>query len=169
MSTIQNQHASITIRAERFTDELKKKLERRIKLAAEKVKTQVQKNISQPTRAIGPSKPGDFPHADTGRLRNTIFWRMDGELRAIVGTNLIYGLWLEYGTQGGKTIYAAPGKAFSWIDPNTGDRAFSKKITLGAITGRSFLRRTLFEMASTVRGIILHGGVEAEVEVIGSA
>lgn len=94
--TITTPQARFVIRDKEFTEAMKKKFARRVALAAEKVKNQVVLNISEPTRELGPSKEGEFPHADTGRLRNSIFWRMQGELEAIVGTNLFYGLVLEY-------------------------------------------------------------------------
>lgn len=44
-----------------------------------------------------PSAPGEPPHKQTGRLRASITWEQSG--RAVrVGTNLLYGLWLELGT-----------------------------------------------------------------------
>lgn len=97
--------------------DVEKKFSDRLAIAAEMVKTQVQKNISVSTREAGPSEPGDYPHADTGRLRNSIFWTFVGKMAVIVGTPLEYGLKLEY-------------------------------------SGRSFLRRTLNEMASKVARVL---------------
>ena len=67
----------------------------RLKLAAESVANQVKRNISAGRPA---SKPGDFPHVDTGRLRQSIFWTMKTRTTVIVGTPLKYGLFLEIGT-----------------------------------------------------------------------
>ncbi len=44
-----------------------------------------------------PSAPGDPPHVQTGRLRSSIAHEVDG-LTGRVGTNVIYGRWLELGT-----------------------------------------------------------------------
>jgi len=44
-----------------------------------------------------PSRPGDPPNKQTGRLRGSITWEMVGSV-ARVGTNLLYGRWLEHGT-----------------------------------------------------------------------
>jgi hypothetical protein len=85
--------------------------------AGKALQKKVVKNLSTPTSTFGPSKPGEFPHADTGRLRQSIFRTVapgpmilgvqSSEVR--IGTNLRYGLHHEY------------------------------------LTGRSFLRRTLQE------------------------
>lgn len=45
-----------------------------------------------------PSRPGDPPHKQTGRLRASIAWELVGAV-ARVGTNLPYGRWLEHGTR----------------------------------------------------------------------
>ena len=44
-----------------------------------------------------PSAPGEPPHVQTGRLRGSVAWEVDG-LEARVGTNVPYGRWLELGT-----------------------------------------------------------------------
>jgi HK97 gp10 family phage protein len=47
-----------------------------------------------------PSKPGDPPHKQTGRLRSSVTYEvLDGELIARVGTNVKYAKWLELGTK----------------------------------------------------------------------
>lgn len=51
----------------------------------------------QRTYGANPSAPGEPPRKQTGRLRASITWeRMGRSVR--VGTNLLYGLWLELGT-----------------------------------------------------------------------
>lgn len=44
-----------------------------------------------------PSRPGDPPNKQTGRLRGSITWELVGQV-ARVGTNLLYGKHLELGT-----------------------------------------------------------------------
>ena len=47
-----------------------------------------------------PSKPGEFPHKQKGWLRQSIAMQYDpAKIRAIVGTNLAYGKYLEEGTR----------------------------------------------------------------------
>jgi HK97 gp10 family phage protein len=51
-----------------------------------------------PKRIVNVSQPGDPPNADTGRLIQSIRVERDGKAY-LVGTNLKYGAWLEFGTQ----------------------------------------------------------------------
>jgi hypothetical protein len=54
------------------------------------------------TRVDGPSKPGEFPHVDTGKLRQGIHWEYidDGRSMGVrIGTFFKYGLYLEVGTR----------------------------------------------------------------------
>ncbi len=80
----------------------------RIKLAAEAVKNQTKRNIRRPVQKIkGPrsgrvqvvpssrSKAGEFPKQDTTRLWKDIYSEKRGEMEAIIGTTLDYGLILE--------------------------------------------------------------------------
>lgn len=51
-----------------------------------------------PKRTVRVSEPGDAPHTDTGRLRQSIkFNYKDGV--GEVGSNLKYAAWLEFGTE----------------------------------------------------------------------
>lgn len=60
----------------------------------------VKRNLSNATRSLGPSPPGGFPHTDTGYLRQSIFFEVTKAGRSvIVGTPVIYGLYLEVGTK----------------------------------------------------------------------
>lgn len=45
-----------------------------------------------------PSIPGDPPGVDTGALRASMRWEMDGRLKAFVFDGVLYGVYLEYGT-----------------------------------------------------------------------
>lgn len=46
-----------------------------------------------------PSKPGEPPRVQTGRLRGSVAWEMSSKFIARVGTNVKYGRWLESGTR----------------------------------------------------------------------
>ncbi len=93
------------------TREIEVEMGKRVLRAAVAVQVQTQKNISKSFRGAGSqhrsnpkrkgtaSKPGEFPRADLGRLRQSIFVRPLTALSAIVGTPLKYGLWLEEGTR----------------------------------------------------------------------
>ena len=45
-----------------------------------------------------PSKPGEPPHAQTGRLRGSVAWEMASRFVARVGSNSKYAKYLELGT-----------------------------------------------------------------------
>lgn len=53
---------------------------------------------SNPTRTHQASSPGEAPASDSGRLANSIFFDTQGSLTAVVGSRLVYALWLEFGT-----------------------------------------------------------------------
>jgi len=80
------------------TDKLEAEFDRRIQTLCEELRGRIVKNISVPTATNGPSRPGEFPHADTGRLRQTIFWKKVGKLRYVLGTPLYYGMLHEFKT-----------------------------------------------------------------------
>lgn len=46
---------------------------------------------------VNPSKPGEPPHVQTGRLRASVAYEVDGQV-ARIGTNVIYARHLELGT-----------------------------------------------------------------------
>jgi phage gpG-like protein len=52
-----------------------------------------------PRRKVAVSKPGDPPNTDLGRLVQSIRVERGEGTAALVGTNLKYGAWLEFGTQ----------------------------------------------------------------------
>jgi HK97 gp10 family phage protein len=51
-----------------------------------------------PKRNVSVSKPGDPPHTDTGRLRQSIKFNYKDGIGQ-VGSNLKYAAWLEFGTE----------------------------------------------------------------------
>lgn len=51
-----------------------------------------------PKRNVTVSKPGDPPHTDTGRLRQSIQFNIKKDFGE-VGSNLKYAAWLEFGTE----------------------------------------------------------------------
>lgn len=89
-----------TWRGDKVAKEVTSVLEARLQRVGPELRTHIVRKISEGrTRTEGPSEPDTPPHVDTGRLRQSIFWRfLKGELTVIVGTNLLYGLWLELGT-----------------------------------------------------------------------
>lgn len=164
METYSNKDVTLRLRVKEHTEAMRKRLHFGVMRAAEEVKVQIQRNISVPSRTQGPSSPGEMPHADTGRLRNSIVWQMVGDLTAVVGSPLNYAIWLEYGVQGEKTIYAGPGKVFHWVNA-AGQDVFVKSYTFRGIEARPFLRPTLDQMFERIRAIILGAsGGAADIE-----
>lgn len=52
-----------------------------------------------PRRTHQASAPGQAPMSDTGRLASSVTFDQEGDLRAVVGSNLAYAAMLEYGTR----------------------------------------------------------------------
>jgi HK97 gp10 family phage protein len=59
------------------------------------------------------SSPGEYPNTDTGALVRSIYWRMVNTLTAHVGTPILYGKYLEYGTS---KMAARPFIKPTWAD-----------------------------------------------------
>lgn len=51
-----------------------------------------------PSRTHRASAPGQAPMSDTGRLASSITFDTRGDLTAIVGSAIVYAVYLEYGT-----------------------------------------------------------------------
>jgi hypothetical protein len=100
---------------EQFRRGVRVTMRSRLRLAAQLLRDAVVINISRPVtkikgpqtrgrlgqyqkqgfRVVNRSRPGEYPKADTTRLMRDIFYQMEGQLSAIVGTTLDYGLILE--------------------------------------------------------------------------
>jgi HK97 gp10 family phage protein len=68
---------------------------RAVQKSAIKVEGEAKKKFRSQNEA---SEPGEPPRVQTGRLRSSITHRMESETEALVGTNVEYGFWLEFGT-----------------------------------------------------------------------
>lgn len=80
--------------------DVKQEMLRRLAQVGEIVASEVRKNISESTRSGGPSIAGEFPHADTGFLRKSIVSEvLPDRMTVRVGTPVIYGKYLEEGTE----------------------------------------------------------------------
>ena len=152
-----------------------REMEKRFKKAGELVASQTKRNLSISSKAQGPSKPGEFPHVVHGRLRNSIFWKLNAsKLIVIIGTPLWYGLWLEKGTTGGTLIRPVEKEALSWeafraVKESKPRKAggkvrktlgrglivFAKKVIQGPILPRPFLSRKLKETRERWKKILL--------------
>lgn len=111
--------ARIVWQPEKLVKRVKAVMEQRLKEAGPAVANQVKQNLSVPTATAGPSSPGDFPHAETGNLRDSVFWKIVSDRK---------GLAMFVGAS------AKDGSGF--------DYAMYHEF----VSGRSYLRRTLAEM-----------------------
>lgn len=77
----------------KVSTDVRREMAGRLNQAAEFLRGEIVRNISIPTRTQGPSREGEFPHADTGKLRQSIFSTRATEQdpSCVVGTNLVYG------------------------------------------------------------------------------
>jgi len=75
---------------------------RRLSMATQTIRTHMVMLLSRSFFTFGPSKPGEPPHARTGRLRNSIVappvMPTDEPLVGLVGVSALYGKFLEFGT-----------------------------------------------------------------------
>lgn len=107
----------VMLYAKEYSDAMRKQCELRLDLAAEEVKNHIVRKLREhKTRVEGPSKVGEYPHADTGRLSQGIFIEAEEMSRKVVAA-ADYGLVLEE-------------------------------------TGRSFMKRGLFEKQARVNQIL---------------
>lgn len=93
-----------------------------------------------------PSKPGEAPHKITGWLqRHLEYWADKPNLVVRVGLALgaKYGLYLELGVKGGRTITPKKAKALVFWSQREQRLIFRKRIRQGAIQPRPFLLSTL--------------------------
>ena len=80
-----------------FLEKLEKEEAQRLKRASIFLTNEVKKQLG--TKSPPHSDPGEYPHLETGELRRSIAWEVDDKaLIGRVGTNKIYGRYLEKGT-----------------------------------------------------------------------
>ncbi len=85
---------------DKVTKEVKDLAWQRVMGAATFLKSRIVRNVSVPTRAAGPSAPGEYPHVITGTLRRSVFQRPNkADVSVDVGTKLVYGIHWELTTR----------------------------------------------------------------------
>ena len=78
--------------------QIEKPMRLKLKLAALMYADQVKKNISKSARSSGHSKAGQFPHLDTGKLRQSIQVGTVKNNSVQIGAHVDYAKALELGT-----------------------------------------------------------------------
>lgn len=91
-------HIKTKIFAAEVNEALKAHMTRNVFRAVEYARGRVVENLSDSFKSQGASEPGDYPHARTGLLRQSIRGNVDANMVGTVGTNVEYALWLEIGT-----------------------------------------------------------------------
>ena len=81
--------------------ETRKEVEQFIRRKALEIVNEAKRSMVGGGKPHVPSAPGEPPHVDTGRLRSSITFEFESsrsQFEARVGTNVIYGKFLELGT-----------------------------------------------------------------------
>lgn len=118
------------------TKGIRAELARRVSKSAVMLQRQIVKNISKPSRSVGPSRPGGFPHANTGALRKSIFVKKsENGLSAFIGTANKVAFFMEFGA------IVKPRKAKALAIPIS--RAAKKHNEAGG-SARSFPKKLVF-------------------------
>ena len=79
----------------RVLDHVDARIEYAARLFRDHIRTQLVTRRSPPA-----SDAGEYPHEETGHLRRNVQMEMDRtQHRARVGTNVVYGKYLEFGTR----------------------------------------------------------------------
>lgn len=122
-----NATSRVVWRGERLKGMVRTEAVRRLNKAAVVLHAQIVENISQPTRTLGPSAAGGYPHRDTSRLAQSITVEpaTTTTMRARIGTNYKVAGYLELGTK--------------------------------RMAARPFLRPTLRQMRSTIQRVFRQG------------
>lgn len=117
-------------------------LEVRLDVAAGKLRNHIQDTL-RAKQVFPRSKPGEEPARETGALTRSIFWKKNGRLSRLIGTDLSYGLFLELGV-GARTGFFA-----FWEEGR-----FIRTSSLGPIKPRPFLVPGLHNMGTVLGQII---------------
>ena len=150
---------TIEFDADAFLAMVRKRVAKRLPLMGRELVSAAQVHLSTPGHGV-PSTAPDPPHLQTARLYDSVKSTVDEQaLKVTVGTPEIYGLVLEKGTAGGKTIYAKPGKTLAWLDqrpdsPTFGQIIFRKSVTPGPVKARPWLGRVPEEQARNLAAIL---------------
>lgn len=79
------------------------------------------------------SKAGEYPNTDTGALVKSLYWKLVGRLTARVGTPILYGKYLEFGTS---KMAARPFMRPTWAAMKNRARDLFNKAVRDSMRGR---------------------------------
>jgi phage gpG-like protein len=128
---------------------------RNLDRAAEFLSSQIKRSMKSGGGGYPPkrSAPGQVPFIQTGRLRNSIFWRKKRNSRE-VGTNLIYGVAHETGTK----RYVVTAKRKKVLADRRANIIFGKSVTI-KLPKRPFIMPAFIRNKKRIGKIIATGRV----------
>lgn len=145
-------------RGEMKTAQIQAELRRRLATAGEMLVNEMKTNVSTSgDKGLNPSKPGQYPHANFGQLRSSIFWDYSKVPNAIdVGSSVKHGLYMEKGAvvPGGVVIRPKKASMLTWVGKD-GVRRFARQVVQGraVIAPRPFIAPTIESMFPRLRAM----------------
>ncbi len=138
---------------DKITAQIRKETALRVEYASRSIRDHIRTQLGQ--QRFPPSGPeGGYPAMRSGHLRRNIQMEMNRALcEGRVGTSVLYGRYLEFGTRGGKIITAAPGKMLRFRGRD-GGWVFRKSVKLAPIKPRPWLSRGFREFAPQIKRIL---------------
>lgn len=133
---------------ESFTDAMRQRLE----TAAAQLEDRLKNSISKPV--FPRSSPGEPPRMETAKLHDSVFHQADenGDLQT-VGTDVLYGLFLERGT-GPRVIRARPGMKMRWFDHDSQEWIEAKEVHIQGIKARPWVAPGMKEFEKVMKDIM---------------
>lgn len=130
-------------------------LRRRLATVGEVLVNEMKTNVSSSgDKGLNPSKPGQFPHANFGQLRNSLFWDYSAKMgyAVDVGSSVMHGLYMEKGVRGGKVIRPKRASFLTWVGKD-GVRRYARQVIQGPIAPRPFISTTIYQQQGRIKAI----------------
>lgn len=150
----------VTSYAKQYAKELAEEFKKRTQRASEVIAQELRKNLSSPGPA--PSKPGEFPHMQSGRMvkgvRTVVGKRSPYTVR--VKINAPHADAQEFGARGGTIIRPKNVSALkfrAWGAGGGGKTVFAASVKKGVLAARAPIKKTLEGCREKVRKIYTRG------------
>lgn len=144
-------NARVVFYGKEMTERMESTYKKRVREAATLLLRRIRGKVS---RNYPPaSAPGEWPRRRSGKMGQGYYVVFaDNGLSFRLKNDTPQAGWTEFGTKGGKMIYAKPGGWLSWVGPD-GRRHFAKKVRQGAIKPRKGLRALMVESRNDLERI----------------
>lgn len=129
-----------------FENSMRKIARQKLATAAKETAHHVREKLSRGRRgSVGDFRSvmgaGEPPHVDTGRLRQSIFWDYVDDSTVLIGTPLLYGLYMELGAfvrpkHGKRLAIPWSTEAKRWSAMGNGARSFALTYNLVSIQSK---------------------------------